>query len=48
MKTIEELKEIWNNDKEAFKSKELGGLQSFVANVLNKTFFEEYFKEENC
>ena len=35
MKTIQDLKEIWNKDKEAFKSKELGGLQTFVADVFN-------------
>lgn len=34
MKTIQNLKEIWEKDKEAFKSKELGGLQTFVADVL--------------
>lgn len=33
-KTIEELKNTWLKDKEAFKSKELGGLQRFVADIL--------------
>lgn len=33
-KTIDELKDIWKKDKEAFKSKELGGLQTFVADIF--------------
>ena len=33
-KTIEELKNTWLKDREAFKSKELGGLQRFVADIL--------------
>ncbi len=34
MSTLTELKKIWELDKEAFKFKELGGLQDFVAEVF--------------
>ncbi len=34
MKTLVEINKIWAADKEAFQSKEIGGLQSFVKDVL--------------
>ncbi|HPG29945.1 MAG TPA: Eco57I restriction-modification methylase domain-containing protein [bacterium] len=40
MKKISDLKNIWANDKEAFAAKELGGLHSFVKDVLES---EELF-----
>lgn len=56
MKTIEELKKIWEHDKEAFKFKELGGLQNFVAEVfkcselfnLKQGFESTKIENRNC
>ena len=33
-KTIEELKRIWLQDNKAFKTKELGGLQTFITDIF--------------